>query len=617
MPSHAGERLRRAQELYAAGLPVEAEGILRSLLAEQPDHAEAWKGLGLAQRRQGRTDEAIASYERALKLAPQDAETHVNLAVALRTSRQLERAIAHLETAIRLQPRLAAAYLNLGNCQLDSQNLDQAGAAYLQCLRLDPASSGAAVGLSKVFREQRRFDLAERTLRTAAARNPDDPEIAATLGALLHDIGRDSEALVVLDKALTHEPRHPVALYYAGNLRHDLGQWEEAEGFYHRALDVAPEHADARINLADTVAELGRLPEAQRLLDIARATQGNDPDVRYACGIVSLSHGDFAAGWPDIASNVRTAKRKPTRFAHLTKLAAPEFDGRKVVIWGDQGIGDEILHGSFLQDLRAHAPRIVCEVDRRLAPLFSRGLPELTFVPRTAEPAPPAPMRDEEWRRIWRGAALDERLAEATHHIPLPDLGAWLRPDFASFPAHPGYLKADEARVAGFRARLEKSGDDLLIGLSWSSHNKDIGRHKSLGLRRLLDALPASSRLRFVNLQYGPVADEIAAVREATGRSVEVFPDLDCFADIDGLAALIAACDAVVTVSNVTAHLAGGLGQKVGLLCPLGLGRPWYWFSGRSDSPWYPSMRIFRQTRDASWDQALAGCAAWVSSLSP
>lgn len=644
------QRLRQARDRCAAGNTAEAETILTSLLAERPrdvdvllllgaiagqarnseaalrwfdrireidpGRVEVWKGLGLVHRQQGQLDKAVDAYERALVLDPGDAETHVNLAVALRTQRHFDRAVSHMRRAIRLQPRLVAAYLNLGNCYLDMRDFDQAGAAYLQCLKFDPRSAAAAVGLSKVFREQKRFDLAERILRTAAGLNPGNAEVAATLGALLHDIGQESEAFLQLEKALALDPRDLAALYYSGNIKHDVGRWKDAEGFYRQALDVTPDYADALVNLADCAAELGDLPEAQRLLNSARQAHGDDPEVRYACGIVSLSHGDFAAGWPDIRSHVKAAKRKPLRFPHLPRLDSLNFEGCRAVIWGDQGIGDEIIFASFLLSLRAHAGEMVCELDRRLVPLFSRGLGEFTFVERTFEPSPPSPLNDEAWTRTWRAASLDERFAGLTHQIPLPDLGGWLRPDFASFPRHAGYLKADAARIAEFRRTLKKQSDELLIGVSWRSQNKTLGRHKSIGLQQILGALP-SPRLRFVNLQYGDVEGDIAAVRAATGRPVEIVSGLDCYNDIDGLAALIMACDAVVTVSNVTAHLAGGLGQKVGLLCPLGLGRLCYWFAAGDESPWYPSMRIFRQMRDASWAQAFADCAAWVRDLSP
>jgi len=642
-------RLRRARELCGTAAFDEADSLLAALLKEyprdadalllrgmiagqsrdseaalrwfeqardiDPRRAEVWNGIGLVRRQLGRLDEAVQAYERALALDPKDVEAHVNLAVALKGQRQFERAISHLERAIRLQPRLVPAFLNLGNCHFDRRDLDKAGAAYVQCLKLDPGASAAAIGLSKVFREQKRFDLAERTLRTAASRRPDDAEITATLGALLHDVGQEAEARDTLDRSLALDPQNAAALYYAGNIRHDFGRWDEAETFYRRALAVAPDHADALINMADCLAELGRKPEAQQALDAARQAHGNDPDVRYACGITALTHGDFAKGWPDIRSQVKTAKRKAMRFPHLPKLDSLDFAGRRAVIWGDQGIGDEIIFASFLLSLGSHASEMVCELDRRLVPLFSRGLPEFTFIERSFQPPPPSPTDEKAWLRTWRAASLDRRLAGVTHQLPLPDLGGWLRPDFSSFPRHAGYLKADGARVAEFR-RAMKTGNEALIGVSWRSQNKSLGRHKSIALRQMLDALP-SSRLRFVNLQYGEVDEEIAAAREATGRSVEIVPGLDCYNDIDGLAALTMACDAVVTVSNVTAHIAGGLGQKVGLFCPVGLGRLCYWFDSGRASPWYPSMQIFRQQRDASWTEAFADCAAWLSDLSP
>ncbi len=610
----ADERLLRAEELCAAASFDEAEAILVPLARERPRDPAALLLLGAIAAQTRRGEVAVQWFERALALNPDNADTHVRLAGVLRAQRRFDEAIDHLDRARRLQPRLSAAFLGLGRCYFERNDLERAGAAYLEALRID-RSAAAALGLAKVLREQRRFDLAERTLRTAAAQHPAHAEITATLGILLHETGRLAQAEAALNEALAIDPQSSAALYYLGNLKRDVGRWAEAEGFYRRALDVQPDDPDIRVNLADTLAEQGYRAAAQDLLESVRRTHGSDPDVIYVCGIVSLSHGDFRAGWPGIASSVKTAKRKPLRFAHLPKLDAPTFDGRKVVVWGDQGVGDEIIHGSMLQDLHDHAAQIVCEVDRRLVPLFARGLPAFRFVERSFEPAPPSPVDDEEWARLWRRSALDPRFAGATHHIPLPDLGAWLRPDFRSFPRQSGYLKADEARAAELRRALQLRAGERLVGLSWRSQNKEIGRHKSLGLSQLLEAL-ASTGLRFVNLQYGAVEEEIAAVRQAAGRAVEVVPGLDCFADIDGLASLISACDAVVTVSNVTAHLAGALGQKTGLLCPLGLGRPWYWFASGDESPWYPSMRIFRQTGDASWARAFAGCVSWLSRLS-
>lgn len=637
--------LTRAQDLCSSARFAEAEALLREVIREQPHEpvalrllgfiagqtdrpdeairwlerardadpssAAVWQGLGLVYRQMGRFEMALAAYERCVALDPNDAAVHVNYAVALKGAGRLEHAIAHLQRAIALQPRLAPAYVNLGNCRMEQGDLEQAGASYVEAVRIDPCDVAAILGLAKVFREQRRFELADKTLRAGLKTSPNSTDIQATLGALAHDMGRVVEAKAILETVLRADPRQPLAWRYLGNVVHDLGRYEEAEAHYRRALETAPDDADTHLNRAGVLGELGRRAAALEILDDVRRRWPGRVDVRYHCALALLNEGEFGRGWAEYTWRAKTAQHRTVRFAHLPRLAEPIFAGRQVLIWGDQGIGDEIIYGSFLLDLRREAPRIICELDGRLLPLFRRGFPEIAFVARSPEPKLPASVSDEQASRIWATARLDPLLSGATHQIALPDLGRWLRPDFAQFPRHEGYLRSDASRTEAFRQRLVRRPAERLIGISWRSRHREFGGHKSINLRAMLDSIPRQG-MRLVNLQYGDVHEEVAEAARATGRTVEVMLDLDHTNDIDGLAALVGACDQVVTVSNVTAHLAGSLGKPAALLCPRVHGKPWYWFRDRSDSPWYPSLRLFRQAPDGSWASALEECSHWL-----
>ncbi|MCA9219951.1 MAG: hypothetical protein KDA71_06455, partial [Planctomycetales bacterium] len=190
-------------------------------------------------------------------------------------------------------------------------------------------------------------------------------------------------------------------------------------------------------------------------------------------------------------------------------------------------------------------------------------------------------------------------------------LGRFLRRDEASFPHRRHYWRADTDRAAGYRAKAIGSAKRL-IGISWISKNEEFGTHKSLALSewRNILSLPDTA---FVTLQYGDTAVERTAAKNTLGVPVTEVPDLDLFNDIDGLAALIAACDLVITVSNTTAHVAGALGVPTWVLAPSGAGKLWYWFFDRTDSPWYPAVRIFRQSVPGSWSEPLAAAANALS----
>lgn len=605
----ADERLRRVQELCVAGAFSEAETILTGLVAENQRNPETWKGLGLVYRQQGRNADSIAAYEQALALDERDAETHVNIAVAVKAAGATRRAIQHLERALVLQPRLLPAYVNLGNLLLDRDDLDRAGAAYLQGLKLDPRATNAALGLAKVFRAQKKLEMAEKTLQAAVKLVPASAELLAALGDIQHELGRDEEALKNLGTALDLAPRDPAVLHYAARVRRLRGDWEDAEILHRRAYEVVPDDANTLVHLAETLIQTGKRDEAARVFERARQIHAANPDVRFSCAVTLLTDGQFAEGWPDYAYRTRTKELHAARFCHLPLLSGFAADVRKVVVWGDQGIGDEIIYGGFLQDLRAEGERIVCELDRRLVPLFRRGFPEIAFVERSYSSPLPRDVADEEAARVWRGARLDGRFAGATHQIALPDLGGLVRNDVESFPRHTGYLRADPKRVADWRRRLDRKPGERIIGVSWRSQRGALGRAKSASLSEIVGVLAAPG-VRFVSLQYGDVAADIGAARAAGLPSIEVAEGLDYFNDMEGLAALIGACDAVVTVSNVTAHLAGATGQTTGLLCATR--HPWYWLRSGRDCPWYPSLQIFRQERESSWSQALDECRRWV-----
>jgi hypothetical protein len=259
-----------------------------------------------------------------------------------------------------------------------------------------------------------------------------------------------------------------------------------------------------------------------------------------------------------------------------------------LLLWGDQGIGDEIIFGSMFADLVDSPLHIALEVSPRLVPLYQRSFPG---VPVLAHQKRPAEL----------SAAFD---CQST----LAGLGCWLRRTFESFPRRHAFLKPDPARVEEYRDRLGGNREAWIVGISWKSANKEFGEAKSSELREWMGVLQ-TPRCRFVDLQYGDTADERATVEQEAGVRIEHLPDVDLFNDMEGLAALCAACDLVISVSNVTAHMAGALGRPVWLVVPKVNGRFWYWFSGRSDSPWYPSMRIFDQLVPESWRETLDAVA--------
>ncbi|MEQ9448313.1 MAG: hypothetical protein RLN70_05305, partial [Rhodospirillaceae bacterium] len=266
-----------------------------------------------------------------------------------------------------------------------------------------------------------------------------------------------------------------------------------------------------------------------------------------------------------------------------------DLSGKSILVWTEQGLGDEVLHGSMLPDVVARAQTCIIECSERLVPVFARSFPTARVVGYKASNIPITPAEGIDYQ------------------IAVGSLGQYLRPDFASFPRHEGYLKADPAKTAELRARYEALAKGRrIVGVSWRSRNEFFGEAKSMALNDMAPILQTPG-IMFVNLQYGDCTEDLAEARKHLG--VDVFQDeaVDPLVDMDIFFAQVAAMDLVLSTSNTTAHVGGAQNTPTWILLPHGKGLAWYWFLRRTDNPWYPSARLLRAN-----PKVTAGQARWV-----
>jgi hypothetical protein len=271
--------------------------------------------------------------------------------------------------------------------------------------------------------------------------------------------------------------------------------------------------------------------------------------------------------------------------------------GSPLAVLAEQGIGEQILFLRFLDALAARAPVAAVELDAKLHALARRSYPALPLVPARR-------FRDS------RGPVADEREIRGCGAVAALEIGS-LPHALGGLPPADGlaapFLAADRVRASALRDDLGASPGTTLVGVCWRSKNAAFGGFKST---RLADWAPILrvAGVRFINLQYGDVAAEIAEARAATGTRV-VQAEVDLFDDLDGAAALVAALDLVITTGSTTAQLAGALGVPAWVLLSRGPGLMWYWGHGPS-TPWYPAMRLFRQRAPGDWSAPVAEAAA-------
>jgi tetratricopeptide (TPR) repeat protein len=586
-----------------------------------PSDSQNWRERAAGLRREGRLEEAVHAGHRAVESAPADARAWSELAHSLRLAGNLGEAKGAAARAIELAPGLASAWFNLGAVLLARGDVAQSIEANRKAVALDPSFAEAWSNLGGALAASGDKAGEIDAYRRALDINPRLGPVLSNLGSALLEAGETNEAVSACRQAVELAPEFAASWNNLGNALREQGDYAEAVQACERAIQLSPELAGAWINMGCALLEQGAIEQSlaaqRRALEIeprnARAhyNLGTAQErsrhyeaavasyrraveldaafapawMRLAC--VLLMRGEFPEGWAAYEWRWRM-KSAPSKRFDFTPWAGELAPGRRLLLWSEQGIGDEIIYSSMVREMADAGLDITLEIDPRLVPLMQRSFHGARVVAR-ANPAAVHP-------------------ADFDCQSPLGSLGRWLRPSFDAFPRHGGYLKADAARIARFRARLLRPAPATVVGISWSSANREIGADKSTALAdwAAILGLPGT---RFVDLQYGNTEGAREELRRRHGLELTHLDDVDLFNDLEALAALCAACDLVITVSNVTAHMAGALGKLVWLLPPASQGKIWYWFSGRGDSPWYPSMHIFERPVRGSWRETLDAVA--------
>lgn len=473
-----------------------------------------------------------------------------------------------------------------------------AEAAARQVLAVRPADGVALQILGHALLVQGRGDEALDPLRRAARKDPASPELLVNLGALELQGGRFDDAARCFKRALRLRPDWPEALSNLGWALARAGRLEEAEERLARALALRPQWAECRDSLRrvvhDRVALLSEQRGPEAALAVAETALARDPgwgEGRYFRACSLLMQGRLAEGWSDF----RPAQGMPSPLSR----PLPDWDGRPLtegtlLIRADQGIGDQILGLSILPEVLAVCPRVVVECDPRLIDLLARSFPGAEFVG-WVQPHHP------------RLAGEDLRAQLQVSRLP-----ALFRPDMESFGDGAPFLRPLPDRVAALRAAWSAAAPGRrLVGISWKSDRSLVPNRKNVPLRQWQPVLGRDD-VAAVCLQYDTLPEELEAARAAGWTVLD--PGFDTRDDLEGLAAGVAACDLVVTISNATAHFAGAVGTPAWVMVhDVAL---WHWFLARTDSPWYSSIRLFRKDRaEAGWDGVLERLGSALAEL--
>lgn len=528
--------------------------------------------------------EIIARCREAVTANPDDARAAYTLGTALWPTGRHEEALRHLERAVELDPRHVDARNNLGNALLDLGRREEAIAQYRTAIALRPDGVELHYNLGNALLAADRPADAEVSLRAAIALRPKHAGAHNNLGNALRGQGRHTEAIEQYESALALRPDFHGTVNNIGSALLALHRPEEAVPYFEKTLSLRPDYAEASNNLGGALLALDRPTEALEWFRRAIAQDSGQVQARFGEAMALLALGNFHEGWIAYESRWLDPKfREDEReFSDPPWLGQESIAGRTILLHAEQGLGDTIQFVRYAPLLRRQGARVVLEVQTPLVPLMG-DLADVVI-------------------------AQGEALPAYDLHCPLLSLPLAFGTELATIPAKIPYLRANPAKRAIWAERLG-TRSRLRAGIAWSGaadHPEDAIR--SIPAALFLPPLAATG------VELHVIQKDI---READAAAVAAVPGLrmhaDLLDDFAGTAALISELDLVISADTSVAHLAGALGHPLWILAQFAA--DFRWMRHRTDSPWYPTARLFRQTNRGAWPPVIAEVAAALAAM--
>ena len=558
----------------------EALASFDAAIALEPGHALAYSNPGNALKELKRFDEALASFDAAIALDPAFPESHYNRGNALRGLARLDDAVADYDRAIALRPDFVEAHYNRAVSLGDLGRYDEALAGYERTIALRPGYAEAHYNRGAALQRLMRPEEALASLDAAIAHKPEFAEAHCNRGNVLKGWGRFDEALACYAQAIALKPGFADAHYNRGVVFGELQRLDEALASYDRAIEIAPDLAVAHNNRGETLKAMMRLDEALASYDRASALRAGYGDALCNRSLVLLMQGRLREGWAMYEWRwKRRSSPLPTKnFAQPLWLGAEDVSGKTLLLHAEQGLGDTIQFVRYAKLVQRSGARVLLDVPEVLQPLM-RGAQGVDVLLRKGQPLP-----------------------HFDFHCPLLSLPLAFGPDLSSIPAEVPYIAVAEDRKERWRRHVGDTGFKIAICWQGNPDGKvDIGRSFPL---RLFEGISKVPGVRLISLQKSAGVEQLRDLPE--GMRVETLPeDFDAGdgAFLDS-AAMMACVDLVITSDTALTHLAGASGARTWL--PLKHVPDWRWMLERSDSPWYPEHRLFRQRRRGDWSDVFA-----------
>lgn len=641
------DNYQKAVEYFDRKDFTSAKNILDGLLAENPADIDALNFLGIIMLNFGRYDEALSYLKKVISIYEPHPIAHYNIGLCRQHFRELEAACSHYKRAVELKPDYVDAINNLGVTLLDLKEYSEAEKYFNVLLIHQPKNAMAYNNRGNLFYHQDKLDLAEIDYQTALHVEPDNPEFNFNLGNCYLQQKEFDEALKYFHKCLELNPNNTLAYNNIGLTLFKLHRFNEAETYFQKALNKDPDNAEVHFNLAGCYRELGESDSTKEKLENAinyynKAVEidpnlkgalvnigniykklGNETEahqyfdkvaedksakviaftnlgvLRMGLGLIDesleyfnlaikadnsitephynkshalLISGNFAEGWKEYEWRKKRKEFHGREFSKPELVPGIDIQGKRILVYDEQGIGDSIQFVRFVPMLLDKGAKVLLECNELLFDLY-KGITEgIELIKRNAEKEP---------------------IEDYDYQIPILSLPLYFNLTIEDFNTKSPYLFADSL-VSKKMSGLIGKGEELKVGIVWAGNPNHSGDFKRSCRLSHFEALSSIRGIKLVSLQKG---NALQQANENNFPVVVLDEYLNTFMDTAGA---IENLDLIITVDTSVAHLAGAMGKPVWLLLPFF--PDWRWMLGRNDSPWYPSMRLFRQVEDGNWN---------------
>jgi len=579
------DELKKGFDQYRSGDFRAAEKVFLSIIQHAPNHVDALNLMGELCAKRGQIDISEKWYWKALQSNPKSAQTRVGLGLLLYEKGDLKEAHTQLKEANRLQPDNVEILSNLGVVDVALGNTESATEKFQAALRINPNFAHSWNNLGIIAKKIGNSKKALYCFKKAIVAKPDFGLALSNYGLALRDEEQLVDAEQHLREAIRLAPNNSQVRINFGLLLIDLQNLSEAQEQLQEALRINPNNADVHTALGLLFKKLGDVPRAFHHYQCALKINPDAAEANFGLGELYLWLGNFQEGWHHYEFR-RFSNESPIRHFPYPEWDGQPLEGRTLLVYAEQGLGDIIMFGSCLSDVISQADHCIIECPARLSKLMARSFPKATVQGTEAN-------GNLDWL---------DKLPPVHNQIAIGSLPRFCGNSPSGFPSHRGYLQASSDRVAYWQQRLQELGkENLKIGVAWRG-----GLIRTDRIRRSIDLEELSPiftlpQIRCVSLQYGKCQDELAMLQANHGIDLPHWQE--AIDDLDETAALVNALDLVICVCSTLVHLGGALGRPVWVLTPDNAN--WRYLKEGSSLPWYPTVRLFRQTRKGDWSEVI------------